>query len=115
MLDMGEPVRIVDLARDMIRLYGADPDHVAIVFTGLRPGEKLYEEPLASEEATQADAASEAAHRAGARGRSRRGEADGRVVRARPRRRRRRGAGADARMDPGIRPARGRVDQADSD
>jgi len=52
-LDMGEPVRIVDLARDMIRLYGADPDKVPIVFTGLRPGEKLYEEPLASEEATK--------------------------------------------------------------
>jgi len=52
-LDMGDPVRIVDLARDMIRLYGADPDHVAIVFTGLRPGEKLYEELLASEEATK--------------------------------------------------------------
>jgi FlaA1/EpsC-like NDP-sugar epimerase len=52
-LDMGGPVRIVDLARDMIRLYGADPDHVPIVFTGLRPGEKLYEEPLASEEATK--------------------------------------------------------------
>jgi len=50
---MGEPVRIVDLARDMIRLYGADPDQVAVVFTGLRPGEKLYEEPLASEEATK--------------------------------------------------------------
>jgi FlaA1/EpsC-like NDP-sugar epimerase len=50
-LDMGEPVRIVDLARDMIRLSGADPDRMAIVFTGLRPGEKLYEEPLASEEA----------------------------------------------------------------
>jgi FlaA1/EpsC-like NDP-sugar epimerase len=50
-LDMGEPVRIVDLARDMIRLSGADPDRVPIVFTGLRPGEKLYEEPLASEEA----------------------------------------------------------------
>ena len=47
------PVRIVDLARDMIRLYGADPDRVPIVFTGLRPGEKLYEEPLASEEATK--------------------------------------------------------------
>jgi FlaA1/EpsC-like NDP-sugar epimerase len=52
-LDMGEPVRIVDLARDMIRLSGSDPDRVAIVFTGLRPGEKLYEEPLASEEATK--------------------------------------------------------------
>ena len=49
-LDMGEPVRIVDLARDMIRLSGADPDAISIVFTGLRPGEKLYEEPLASEE-----------------------------------------------------------------
>ncbi|MBS0325305.1 MAG: polysaccharide biosynthesis protein [Proteobacteria bacterium] len=52
-LDMGEPVRIVDLARDMIRLYGADPDRIAIVFIGLRPGEKLYEEPLASGEATK--------------------------------------------------------------
>jgi len=51
-LDMGEPVRIVDLARDMIRLSGADPDRIRIVFTGLRPGEKLYEEPLASEEAS---------------------------------------------------------------
>jgi FlaA1/EpsC-like NDP-sugar epimerase len=51
-LDMGEPVRIVDLARDMIRLSGADPDKIRIVFTGLRPGEKLYEEPLALEEAT---------------------------------------------------------------
>jgi FlaA1/EpsC-like NDP-sugar epimerase len=51
-LDMGEPVRIVDLAHDMIRLSGADPDRIPIVFTGLRPGEKLFEEPLASEEAT---------------------------------------------------------------
>jgi FlaA1/EpsC-like NDP-sugar epimerase len=53
-LDMGEPMRIVDLAHDMIRLSGADPDRIPIVFTGLRPGEKLYEEPLASEEATLA-------------------------------------------------------------
>jgi FlaA1/EpsC-like NDP-sugar epimerase len=51
-LDMGEPVRIVDLARDLIKLSGADPDKVAVVFTGLRPGEKLFEELLASEEAT---------------------------------------------------------------
>jgi len=52
-LDMGEPVRIVDLARDLIKLSGADPDKIAVVFTGLRPGEKLYEELLASEEATK--------------------------------------------------------------
>jgi FlaA1/EpsC-like NDP-sugar epimerase len=52
LLDMGEPVRIVDLARDMIRLSGADPDRIRIAFTGLRPGEKLFEEPLATGEAT---------------------------------------------------------------
>ncbi len=44
-LDMGEPVRIVDLAKDMIRLSGQHyPDDIDIVYTGLRPGEKLYEE-----------------------------------------------------------------------
>jgi FlaA1/EpsC-like NDP-sugar epimerase len=44
-LDMGKPVRIVDLARQIIRLAGRRPDvDVAIEFTGLRPGEKLYEE-----------------------------------------------------------------------
>ncbi len=52
-LDMGDPVRIVDLARDMIKLSGADPDKIAIVFTGLRPGEKLFEELLATEETTK--------------------------------------------------------------
>jgi O-antigen biosynthesis protein WbqV len=44
-LDMGAPVKIVDLARQMIRLAGLHPDKdVAIRFTGLRPGEKLFEE-----------------------------------------------------------------------
>ena len=50
-LDMGESVRIVDLARDLIRLSGLQPDDVEIVFTGLRPGEKLYEELYFDEEA----------------------------------------------------------------
>jgi FlaA1/EpsC-like NDP-sugar epimerase len=42
-LDMGEPVRILDLARQMIRLSGRDEAAVPIVFTGVRPGEKLHE------------------------------------------------------------------------
>jgi FlaA1/EpsC-like NDP-sugar epimerase len=45
LLDMGQPVRIVDLARELIRLYGYEPDRdIEIQYTGLRPGEKLYEE-----------------------------------------------------------------------
>ena len=54
LLDMGEPVRIDELARKLIRLSGYEPDvDIHVVYTGLRPGEKLYEELLLAEEETR--------------------------------------------------------------
>lgn len=55
-LDMGEPVKIVELARDLIRLAGHREREIGIVFSGLRPGEKLYEELLADDDLTQPSA-----------------------------------------------------------
>ncbi|TAM61541.1 MAG: polysaccharide biosynthesis protein [Chloroflexota bacterium] len=52
-LDMGEPVRIVDLAHDLIRLSGLDPDQVPIVYTGLRAGERLHESLFYDHETTE--------------------------------------------------------------
>lgn len=54
LLDMGEPVRILDLAVDMIRLSGADPERVATVYTGLRPGERMHETLLFDHESVEA-------------------------------------------------------------
>jgi FlaA1/EpsC-like NDP-sugar epimerase len=52
-LDMGEPIKILDLAKEMIRLSGFEPDKdIPIVFTGVRPGEKFFEEILSAEEGT---------------------------------------------------------------
>jgi FlaA1/EpsC-like NDP-sugar epimerase len=51
-LDMGEPVKIADLARQLIQLSGFTEHDIRIEYTGLRPGEKLYEEPLADAEKT---------------------------------------------------------------
>ncbi|MEZ3433423.1 MAG: polysaccharide biosynthesis protein [Lachnospiraceae bacterium] len=61
-LDMGEPVKIDDMARNLIRLSGYTPDvDIPVVYTGLRPGEKLYEELLMAEEGL-ADTANEMIH-----------------------------------------------------
>jgi len=52
-LDMGEPIKILDLAKEMIRLSGFEPDKdIAITFIGPRPGEKIFEEVLTAEEGT---------------------------------------------------------------
>jgi FlaA1/EpsC-like NDP-sugar epimerase len=57
-LEMGEPVKIVDLARNMIRLAGYEPDaDIAIEFTGPRPGEQLHERLLADDEHAEPTAA----------------------------------------------------------
>jgi len=54
-LDMGKPVKILDLAREMIKLSGFEPDvDIPIVYVGIRPGEKLFEELLSAEEGATA-------------------------------------------------------------
>jgi hypothetical protein len=53
MLDMGKPVKILDLAKKMIRLSGVDAASARVVYTGLQPGEKLHEELAAPDEATE--------------------------------------------------------------
>ena len=94
-LEMGEPVRILDLARNMINLAGYEPDEdVAIEFVGPRPGEKIHEELFNVDEQRAAD--DRRAHRprrADAPARPRLGGALGRAARGARRRRRRGGAG----------------------
>ncbi len=49
-LDMGKPIKIIDLAKELIRLYGYNEDEIPVIFTGLRKGEKMYEEILTDNE-----------------------------------------------------------------
>ena len=103
-LDMGEPVRIADLAREMIRLSGYSEDDIRIEFTGLRPGEKLYRGAARGRRDDAADAASQAACRARRhprRPRAARGHAG--VDRRRARSRPGRGARAPAHVDTRVR------------
>ena len=54
-LDMGEPVKILNLAKELIRFHGLRPDEdIPVVYIGIRPGEKLFEELLTAEEGTDA-------------------------------------------------------------
>ena len=90
-LDMGEPVRIVDLATDLIRLSGLEVGtDIEIRFTGMRPGEKLYEELFFDTESALPDRPPEGAprqeRRAADRSQHRRGPAGGgRAAAASPR------------------------------
>ena len=86
-LDMGDPVRIVDLARDLARLAGRDPDSVPIRYIGLRPGEKVHEslfyeaesfEPTAHPKVLRVRAASSRRPRTGGRAHRPRGPGRGR-------------------------------------
>jgi FlaA1/EpsC-like NDP-sugar epimerase len=76
-LDMGQPVKIVDLARDLIRLSGLDPERVPIVYTGLRAGERLHEALFYDHETTE-----RTAHESILRVRAGAGEAAGEPLRA---------------------------------
>jgi FlaA1/EpsC-like NDP-sugar epimerase len=108
-LDMGEPVRVVDLARDLIRLSGLGEDDIEIRYTGMRPGEKLYEELFFNEEnaaPTDHPEGVAGAERAVRRPRS---AADRRAAEHRPARRRpRRAAPHDQAARPRVHRASGR-------
>ena len=110
-LDMGAPVKIVDLARQIIRLAGLRPDEdVEIRFTGLRPGEKLYEELFHGKRTAGADRVCRAADGGPADGGSGDCRAgDGRDRGGLPGRAGAAGAGSAGAADPGIRTQCGRI------